>query len=149
MKSNKLFFVFLLTFCALATAFTIKHNKEKPGIEFIEQDWNKALNVAKEKKKMVFVDVYATWCGPCKMLKQKTFTDKSVAEFFNTNFVNVSVDAEKGIGVQLSNKYAVSAYPTLLFTDEVGNPILYSVGYMNGAELMAFAKAALKKVEKK
>lgn len=118
-------------------------------IQFIEQDWNKALAAAKENNKLVFVDMYAVWCGPCKMLRAQTFTDKKVADFFNTNFINVSVDAEKGIGVQLANKFALSAYPTLVFTDANGKPVLYSVGFMKPDEIMGFANAALKKVSKK
>src|SRR5215470_5813015 len=72
-----------------------------PGIHFIEDDWNLALKQAQAQNKLVFIDIYATWCGPCKMLKQYTFTDSAVGDFFNRNFVNVSVDAEKGVGPQL------------------------------------------------
>ena len=139
----------LMILAVCVSSFSGKKNLAGNGIDFIEQDWNKALSTAKNTNKLVFIDIYATWCGPCKMLKNKTFADKKVAEFFNQNFVNVSVDAEKGVGIELSNKYAVSAYPTLVFTDSKGNPVLYSVGYMSGSELMAFAKAALKKAEKK
>lgn len=150
MKKHKLLNISIIVMALLAFAFVQKTSITNiTGINFIEQDWDKALNTAKLQKKLVFVDVYATWCGPCKMLKRKTFADKKIADFFNENFVNVSVDAEKGVGLQLANKYAVSAYPTLLFTDASGNPVLYSVGYMNESELMAFAKAALKKTEKK
>ncbi|MBN8836442.1 MAG: thioredoxin family protein [Sphingobacteriia bacterium] len=150
MKKHKLLNISIIVMALLAFAFVQKTSITNiTGINFIEQDWDKALNTAKLQKKLVFVDVYATWCGPCKMLKRKAFADKKIADFFNENFVNVSVDAEKGVGLQLANKYAVSAYPTLLFTDASGNPVLYSVGYMNESELMAFAKAALKKTEKK
>jgi len=128
-----------------ANSAALVTTKPSKGIEFIEQDWNKALADARQNNKLVFIDIYATWCGPCKMLKNKTFTDKAVADFFNANFVNVSVDAEKGIGISVSEQFAVSAYPTLVFTDKNGKPVLYSVGYMAPADLLTFAKAALKK----
>ncbi len=126
-----------------------KNVNQKQSIQFIEQDWNTAITKAKENNKLVFVDIYAEWCGPCKMLKNQTFTDKAVADFFNANFVNVSVDAEKGIGTKLSTDFAVSAYPTLVFADASGKPVLYTVGFMKPKELMAFAQAAIKKASKK
>lgn len=115
------------------------------GISFIEQDWDKALKDAKAQNKLVFLDIYATWCGPCKMLKKNTFTDAKVAEFFNKNFVNVSVDGEKGVGPQLAQKFAIQAYPTLIVTKADGQPVLYTMGYMDANTLLEFAKTALQK----
>jgi len=127
-----------------ARAIDIKNEEEK-GIKFIEQDWNKALAQAKQEKKLVFLDIYATWCGPCKMLKKNTFTDETVADFFNKNFINVSVDGEKTVGPELARKYAIEGYPTLIVTDVEGNPVLYSVGYTDAKNLLEFAKEALKR----
>lgn len=115
------------------------------GIKFIEQDWKAALQQAKSSNKLVFLDIYATWCGPCKLLKKNTFTDKQVGEFFNKNFVNITVDGEKGIGPQLAQLYQVQAYPTLIVTDASGKPVLYTMGYIDAKTLMEFAQAALKK----
>lgn len=115
------------------------------GITFIEQDWDKALKDAKANNKFVFLDIYATWCGPCKMLKKNTFTDKTVANFFNQNFINVSVDGEKGAGPSLAQQYQIQGYPALIIADYTGKPILYTVGYIDAKTLMDFAQAALKK----
>jgi thioredoxin 1 len=117
----------------------------EPGIQFIEQDWEKALKVAHDSKKLVFLDIYATWCGPCKMLKQYTFTDVKVGIFFNNNFVNISVDGEKGVGPQLAEKYAIEGYPTLIVVDETGKPVLKTAGYIPADVLMQFANEALKR----
>lgn len=115
------------------------------GIVFIEQDWDKALKQAKTEKKLVFLDIYATWCGPCKLLKKNTFTDEKAAAFFNKNFVNVSVDGEKGVGPQLAQKFSIQAYPSLIVADAEGNPVLYTMGYIDANTLIQFAEAALKK----
>ncbi|MBA2562325.1 MAG: thioredoxin family protein, partial [Chitinophagaceae bacterium] len=45
------------------------------GIQFIEEDWKKALQQAKEQSKLIFLDAYTSWCGPCKLLKRNTFPD--------------------------------------------------------------------------
>lgn len=115
------------------------------GIVFIEQDWDKALKQAKTEKKLVFLDIYATWCGPCKLLKKNTFTDEKAAAFFNKNFVNVSIDGEKGVGPQLAQKFSIQAYPSLIVADAEGNPVLYTMGYIDANTLIQFAEAALKK----
>lgn len=115
------------------------------GIQFIEQDWSKALKQAKAENKLVFLDIYATWCGPCKMLKKNTFSDAVVAEFFNKTFINVSVDGEKSIGPELARKYSLQGYPTLIVADADGNPVLYTVGYISAEQIMNFAKEAIKR----
>ena len=124
---------------------TIAVIKGKPGIQFIEENWDQALKTAKDNNKLIFLDIYATWCGPCKMLKQYTFTDSAVGEFFNKNFVNVSVDGEKGVGPQLAQQYAIEGYPTLIVADETGKPVLITAGYIPSDVLMQFAKEALKR----
>lgn len=126
-------------------AKTAVKEKAPEGIEFIEQDWSAALQQAKKQNKLVFLDIYATWCGPCKMLKQYTFTDTSVGRFFNNNFVNISVDGEKGVGPQLAQQYSIEGYPSLIITDAEGKPVLFTAGYMPVQDLLKFADEALKR----
>jgi len=151
------FFTALL-FIALISCHVSSTSKEKiavkdeevkipgtPGIHFIENDWNQALQAAKNENKLVFLDIYATWCGPCKMLKQYTFTDSAVGNFFNKNFVNISIDGEKGVGPQLAQQYSIEGYPTLIVADATGKPVLLTAGYMPADALMQFANEALKR----
>lgn len=133
----------LCSFC-----FSAKENdapNDNAGITFIEQDWNKALTDAKAQNKLVFLDIYATWCGPCKLLKKNTFSDPKVGEFFNSNFINVSVDGESGVGPTLAQQFNIEGYPSLIVTDTTGKPVLFTYGYMGADDLLAFAKEALKR----
>lgn len=114
-------------------------------IVFVENDWNAAVKKASAEKKYIFVDCYATWCGPCKMLKLQTFNNKKVADFFNDKFVNVSIDMEKGQGPALAQKWQIQAYPTLIIFDENAKPVLGTMGFMKADDLMRFAEQALAK----
>lgn len=117
------------------------------GIQFIHGDWKNALAEAKSQHKLIFLDAYASWCGPCKMLKKNTFPNKEAGEFFNKNFINIAVDMEKGEGPFLSNKFSVSAYPTLIIADADGNIITYAKGYMTPKQLLEFGNFGLAKVK--
>lgn len=142
----------------LVFAFIPKGNKEKNeagrngategGIRFIEADWSKALAEAKKQNKMIFLDAYASWCGPCKLLKKKTFPDKAAGDFFNANYINIAVDMEKGDGPSLGEKYAVNAYPTLIITDADGNIVTYTQGYISPKQLIDFGEYGLKQRKK-
>ena len=113
------------------------------GIKFEKKGWEYALAEAKTKNKLVFLDAFTSWCGPCKLLKNTTFTDKAAGDFFNKNFINVTVDMEKGIGISLAKKYNVDAYPTLIIADSEGNVVTYTKGYISPEQLIEFGKYAL------
>ena len=72
------------------------------GIHFQKSNWQQALDLAKKENKLVFLDIYATWCGPCKQLKKYTFSDKAAGDFFNANFVNMALDGEQEEGATLA-----------------------------------------------
>lgn len=119
--------------------------KSPSHIVFIENSWDEALKQAALQNKYIFVDAYATWCGPCKMLKAQTFTDDKAAAFYNSNFVNVAIDMEKGRGPELARQWQLRAYPTLIIFDPKGKPVLGSVGFIKADDLVKFGKQALKK----
>jgi thiol:disulfide interchange protein len=121
------------------------HTNPSSGIVFIENSWDEALKQAAKQNKYIFVDAYATWCGPCKMLKARTFTDDKAAAFYNANFVNVAIDMEKGRGPELAQKWQLRAYPTLIIFDSKGKPVLGTVGFINASELIRFGREALRK----
>lgn len=104
--------------------------KNANGITFTEGVWAEITAKAKLENKMIFVDCYTVWCGPCKQLSRTVFKDPSVADLMNDSFINVKIDMEKGEGIALKNKFEVKAFPTLLFispTGEVEHRIVGSV----------------------
>ena len=62
-------------------------DEETDGIQFFTGTWDEALEKAKEENKLIFLDAYASWCGPCKRMSKSVFTDEKVGEFFNANFI--------------------------------------------------------------
>jgi len=141
----------MLVACLALTAKTLSNLRPAPSVHnpshiiFIEDAWGEALKQAKIHHKYIFVDAYATWCGPCKMLKAKTFTDEKAAAFFNSNFINVAIDMEKGQGPELAAQWGLQAYPTLIIFNQYGKPVLGSVGYINASQLIQFGSQALLK----
>ena len=118
------------------------------GIQFVEPNWAKAIEQAKKEKKMIFVDAYTTWCGPCRMLKQKTFPDKAAGDFFNKHFISIALDMEKGDGLAFAEKYQIRAYPTLLIMDADLKSTSIAEGYLNPAQLIDFGKYVINKLPK-
>jgi thioredoxin 1 len=142
--SGILTIVLLLTILPGATNAQKQATGDSKEIIFLEDAWGEALKQAAAQNKYIFVDAYATWCGPCKMLKKTTFKDKKAAEFYNKNFINVAIDMEKGQGPQLAAQWRMEAYPTLIIFNPKGKPVLGSVGYIKAADLIRFGEAALK-----
>jgi thioredoxin 1 len=86
-----------------------------------EIGFEEVLKKAKSENKMVFMDVYAVWCGPCKLMDKTTFSDSLVAEKFNTEFIAYKVNAEDVPGRVIVQKYMVNAFPTYLFFSPAGD----------------------------
>lgn len=113
------------------------------GIHFTQGTWAEALAQAKSEGKMVFLDAMTAWCGPCKIMAREVFTDPAVGAFFNTRFVNVKLDMERGEGIDVSNRYKVWVYPTLLFVDGNGAVQHRKVGFQNAETFIALGRTAL------
>ena len=118
------FFVFLIPLFLF-----MQQELNGQGIRFEQTSWEAILQKASDEGKLIFMDAYAEWCGPCKMMSKDVFPDPGVGAYFNEHFINVKMDMEKGEGIALAKKYGVAAYPTLLFIDGQGELVHRAVGY--------------------
>ncbi len=93
------------------------------GIKFHHMSLEQAMAKAKKENKNIFIDIYATWCGPCKHLTKNVFPDKELGEFMNENFICLKLDGEKADGESLMYKHNLGAYPTMLFLSPEGEQL--------------------------
>jgi thiol-disulfide isomerase/thioredoxin len=113
------------------------------GIQFEQGTWDETLLKADKAGKLVFLDAYTTWCGPCKLLNKNTFSDAAVGSFYNQNFIAAKINMEAGEGPALAERYQVRAYPTLLFVDSKGNVVHRGLGYMGPEDFIKLGETAL------
>jgi len=112
-------------------------------INFESTDWENTLKKAKEEEKIIFVDAYTTWCGPCKWMDANVFTDEKVGEFYNENFINVKIDQEKGEGILFQKAYGVRGFPSFLFIDAKGEILHRGIGSKPSAQFVSLGEAAI------
>jgi len=124
---------------------------------------NEALAAQKKEPKKIFMDVYTTWCGPCKMLDRDTFSNKDVIDFINKNYYAVKFNAEgteeitfedftytnpnyqkdrKGRNTThfFADALKLTGYPSLVFFGEDGSLIQALPGYRKPADIEIFLK---------
>jgi thiol-disulfide isomerase/thioredoxin len=134
MKKLFLLIPFLLTTLALLSQ----------GINFFHGSFNEAIEKAKSENKLVFIDCYTSWCGPCKMLQNNIFPLERVGAFYNANFICFKADCEKEAGPDICMRYNVIAYPTMHFIDpSTGISVYKTMGYQDGDALIEQGKKAM------
>ncbi len=135
---------------SVAFLFTISSffSIQAQGIEFFHGSWEDAILKAQQEDKIIFVDAFTTWCGPCKNMAANTFTAPEVGEYFNANFINMKIDMEKEMGLEFRKKFPVNAYPTLFFIDGQQEIVQKSVGAKNAADFLILGQSITGKYDK-
>lgn len=124
----------------------------------------KAIELQKKNPKKIMIDVYTSWCGPCKMLDKNTFQNPDVAKYVNQNYYAVKFNAEGNEAVtykgkvyknpdykpelatrrnsahELSRYFQIQAYPTIVFMDEKADVIAPIRGYQTPNQLELYLK---------
>ncbi|MEM7151585.1 MAG: thioredoxin family protein [Myxococcota bacterium] len=91
-----------------------------PAVDWFEGTLEEALAKAKADGKLVFVDVGAYWCPPCHRLDEEVFVRPEIGALLEQDFIAMHIDAEKGEGPEIVERYHVQAYPTMLVLEASG-----------------------------
>ena len=102
-----------------------------------EHNYKAALGKAKKEKKLLMVDLYADWCGPCKLLDKNTFSNRDVEMRLSKGFIAVKIDLEKSKEAQeLAKQFGADEIPHIIFVGPDGKKISDSIGYVTADEFL-------------
>lgn len=152
---NKLFFLLFVSLGLMITSCgSSKKTPRKPKLNdelskyplnFYRSDYlSDVLDQAKKENKLVFVDMYAEWCAPCKVMDEEMYMDPNFANTVNVDFISFKVDVEKENGSNLGTIFSVEVLPTLLFLDADGNVLQRNDGAMSHSQFLEMAAEAVR-----
>lgn len=108
-------------------------------------NFNDGLEKAKKENKNMIVDFYTDWCHWCKVMDEKTFSEKTVSEKLSKRFVTVRIDAESNTGsntfkgqtlnnMEMTRAFGVTGFPSLIFISPKEEVITKIPGYVEAEQ---------------
>lgn len=125
--------------CVILFASASLASAEAP---FFDGSFDDACKAAREKGKVLMVDFYTTWCGPCKMLDRHTWPDQAVKNWLGERTIPLKIDAEKNR--PLAARYKIRSYPTMVFIRPDGSELGRTVGFQQPQTFLRNAATAIK-----
>ncbi len=118
----------------------------KGGVEFREGTLDEMIAEAAASNKYLFVELFATWCGPCRYMERILATEE-VGEFMNPRFVSTRYDVDKATGALLAQSNGVRSIPTCLVINAEGEVVGRLVGSSSAAKFIASMRRLLANIE--
>ncbi|NQX54430.1 thioredoxin family protein [Pedobacter panaciterrae] len=145
--------IILSLFFIILTQLT---NAQKKSIDF-EHDlsWEQIKIKAEKEQKFIFMDVFASWCAPCKWMDNYVFSSELVGAFLNDRFISVKLQMDsvnndsnfiqnpEKLSDQIRHDYNVNGYPTFLFFDSKGKAVHKFSGVIPDSTFLKLAQNAL------
>lgn len=116
--------------------------QENAGIKFRSITFEQALVASKKEKKPIYIHGYADWCFYCKYMVDSVYTNKEVADFYNSNFISLKINLEKE-GSEMNKVIKGYSYPVLLFYDTTGEIMHRAAGRRYKLPFLEMGKEAL------
>ena len=113
----------------LAILFALGAFAVQAQVKFEDKSTDALREMAVRTNKLVFIDLYASWCPPCRTMEREVFSRKDVGEFMGKYFVSAKFDTDKALGRDLMKRYGNGSIPLYLVFDTKGE----LVGRISGA----------------
>ena len=135
---RKIFLILFIPIFSYAQKMQEKTIKWQTGLT-----WSQIKQKAKKEDKYIFLDLYATWCAPCKAMDAEVYTDENIIKITSDKFISVKLqmdstqndneeikrwykDAEK-----IGREYVIQGYPSFLFFTPEGLLAYKDIGFKN------------------
>lgn len=141
--------------CLLICIPALAH-AQKNGVRFEQSlSWIQLKAKAKAENKYIFVDCYATWCGPCKRMDKEIYPIDSVGNLVNEKFISVKmqfdtskqddemVKSHYSEAKEMMQEYKITTFPSYLFFTPGGKIVHRGVGEMNSKDFISLINRAL------
>jgi len=132
---KKRILLLIVIFCSVSASYS--------QIHFEQLSWQQALGKARKENKMIFIDVYTSWCTYCRQMDSAVFSLAEVGDYHNEHFINLRYDALKADGISIRKSYTLPGVPAFLYLDPQGMVVKKTVGYQNREQLLQNSRDAL------
>ena len=136
-RSSRWFVWVVLGLVAVAFLYSSRSKSAKPAAFTWAKDYKTALADAAKDDKLVLLDFYATWCGPCKVMDSEVFPRKDVAEAL-AGWIAVKIDVEKNR--ELARQYSIHPLPTFIALSPDGDELARMEGAPPADEFIKWIK---------
>ena len=126
-----------LRFVATLACLSLSLHTFAEELTFINDDLRTGMNRAAGEGKLIFLEFWANYCTPCKVMEEYTYTNPSVIERMNGNYVPVKVNIQSFDGFDLKNQYKVTVLPTIIILDSKGRQVARYEESMSASQLTA------------
>lgn len=112
-------------------------------VRFMTRSTDGVRRQAVEQNKLVFIDLFATWCPPCQMMEREVFSRSDVGAFMEQHFVCAKYDIDKTTGRELLKRYGNHRVPLYLIFNTEGELLGRIRGATDPERFMAEVKRIL------
>lgn len=116
-------YISFLIALVIFSSFSSFPNNVEPGVSFYKGSYDNMLREARKQKKGIILDFWASWCGPCKKMDMETFSDPALAKYIANNYIIYKVDIDTFDGMEITDKFAVESFPSMLILNHKAKPL--------------------------